>query len=375
VHHPLHAFSPRNFGAETGSPLFSYSAANAALARKLVATPRKLRPFLSRPIPPSSEPLCTISLTTLERFLLNPARFLLEDRLALVLPPGERVLTDREPIELGPLERYELGSDVLERVRSGEARNLSLVALRAAGVLPLGRAGDATFEKLADHAARLALLAQRWCAGDPPSSVAIDVVPGGVRLTGVLEDVWPGAMVRTRYARIAARPLLSLYLHHLALCAATRSGPMRHSVLVGRAPQSDRRAAVAAAVLHPIAPERSSELLAELIDLFRLGQRVALRLFPASSLAYCQTERRLRGPDAERRAFDAARQRFFGAKGSPVAAERDDPYVRLAFGDEDPTGVSAGTAPSADMPRVPAFAELSRLVFGPLLDHHEVVLP
>jgi exonuclease V gamma subunit len=111
------------------------------------------------------------------------------------------------------------------------------------------------------------------------------------------------------------------------------------------------------------------------MDLYRLGQVAPLRLFPASSLAYCQSERRHSGPDGERRALDAARQLFCGAKGSPVPAERDDPYVRLAFGDEDPLGISIRTVPDADGPQAPAFGELSRRVFGPLLDHYEVVLP
>lgn len=369
VDHPLHAFSPRYFGVGSESVLFSYSASNAELARVLRGPARDPAPFVARLLPPAREPRLAVSVASLVRFFMNPARFLLEDRLGISLTEEQQGVSDRQPVVLGPLERHDLGSELLLRVQRDEPRAQSLSVLRAEGILPEGRVGDALFERLANEAATIDRLGRRWRFGEPLPDLPVDIVLGSTRLTGVLEDLWPSARVEVRYSRISAARELSIYLHHLVLCAAEPEALAQSSVLVGRPPEPLRGTVAVVHAFGPVARDRARALLEGLLGLYELGQRAPLSLFPASSLIYCRTLRKMSGDrDADRRALDAARRRFEGTRGLPFPAERDDPYIRVAFGQDDPLDVE----PDAGRP---SFRQLSVEVFGPLLDHRQVLEP
>jgi exonuclease V gamma subunit len=121
-------------------------------------------------------------------------------------------------------------------------------------------------------------------------------------------------------------------------------------------------------VYPPLAPENARTLLADLIDLYQLGQRAPLCLFPSASKQYAQVLRKLAGsPDGESRALEAARRTFAGSAG----ADAEDAYVQRLFVGVDPFAKAPVPFDEAAALGLPSFAELAERVFGPLLDRSE----
>jgi exodeoxyribonuclease V gamma subunit len=370
VVHPLQAHSPRNFGADADPKLFSYSNTELAVARALSGEPAPSAPWFDRLLarrPSSPGPL---ELGRLVRFFESPARFLLEERLGLYLGQGSESIRDREPLELDALDLHRLGATLLGRSLADEPSDESFLALRAAGVLPPGHAGRYVALRVERETRALADLAARWRTAGPPEPRPFELELGTATLVGVLDGVRPAA--RVDYGRVRARQKLRVWLPHLVLSAL---GTPAQSVLIGRAESARDRRSSAVFVFEPVPRIDAAELLAGLVALFELGTRGPLAFFPASSLAFCEEERRLGGvPDAGPRALAQAREVFHGAH-RRLAAERDDPYVRRAFGDQDPLGDEYRPLGDERGTRLPSFVEVADQVFGPMLERMEAVTP
>ncbi len=395
--HPLQPFSPRYFTDRSAtleerdqSPhLFSFDSLAAEGAAQLVSEPSDPPRFVQEPLPELDleEAPVGISLEELAAFLENPARALLRGRLGLHLEERPAVLDDHDPITLDPLERWRLGTSLLEltlaEARSGQPllRGESLeavwAAVRARGVLPVGVSGRCWFDDLVPDVRVLAEMTHRWAAGErlPPAEVVIDC--GDARVQGQLRNLWPGAQIRAGFSRIQPRHELRAWVEHLALqCVEAPDDLPRTTLVVGRDPGGDGAQRVAFASL----PEsRARSLLAELVRLYRLGMQVPLPFFSAASRRYVtvRTQRLDRDPGevaaAEQGALKNARELYLPADFNRQRGESEDPYVALVFGGWDPIGVDPDApyepfaVPLPEALSVPSFPQLARLVFEPLL--------
>src|SRR5690606_7227844 len=106
-------------------------------------------------LPPPEGGTAEVALDDLSRFLLNPTRQLLRERLQLWLGEGADELQDREPIDLDDLERWSVCHDLLTArvaaiVQRGDAAQATRRVerrLRAQGRLPLGQAARDLLDK------------------------------------------------------------------------------------------------------------------------------------------------------------------------------------------------------------------------------------
>ena len=403
VEHPLQPFSPAYFtdrpvsDADAGSSrqLFSYDEQAAKGAARLVTHADSHPPFVRQPLPDlgPEERASGISLEQLGAFFENPARSMLRTRLELFLEEHAEVLADREPLSLDALDRWALGTGLLEQtleaVRDGagplvgERLEAVWTAVRARGVLPAGVAGRCYFDDLVPDVQALAEAIQRSAGGErlPPVQVQIDVE--GTRVGGRLNLLWPAAQIRAGFSRVQAKHELRAWVDHLALqCLPPGDGLPRRTVVVGRDQEGDGARQVAFGAL-PAA--RARQLLGDLIELYYLGMRIPLPFFPATSRRYVEerTNRLRREPDdiaaAERRALRAARELYLPPDYSRQRGEAHDPYVARVFGAFDPVSHPPDDTsqlfpePPPDGPSVPSFGDLARRVFEPLLAATEVI--
>ncbi|MCU0539720.1 MAG: exodeoxyribonuclease V subunit gamma [Desulfobacterales bacterium] len=339
VRHRLQAFSDDYF--RSGSGLFSFSRENAAAC----AAARVRRPppaFFPGPVPLSAAEAVTWGRPDLRRlssFFANPCKCLLRDRLDIHLDPPEAVTVDHEPFTLEGRERFEAGSRLLEHRLEGRAPAELFAALKAAGRLPHGSAGEAAFEDLWAEVDRLAHRLEPFLGTGPARALEGRWPVGGVELSARLTRIRAGGCLGFRFGRLRARDVIDLWLEHLVLCMAQSPGSPAESRMVCN--DYTLRLAPAAESLF---------LLEELITLYRRGIESPLCFFPEASLAYARGLNQ-----SEPAALAAARNAW--ERSVPPNGEAHDPYYRRCFDMEDPFGA--------------AFAAASRQVFDPILARAE----
>ncbi len=140
--HPLQAFSPRYFSADTADQdFFSYSGTNAETSRSISARrATEMPPFITDPLPQMEESNGSLELRALIDFWKNPSRYFVRKRLGLSLWENEDCLSDIEPFDVDHLERYRIKEELLaNELDTGEL--LSREVFQARGILPAGTMG------------------------------------------------------------------------------------------------------------------------------------------------------------------------------------------------------------------------------------------
>ncbi|HEX9621554.1 MAG TPA: exodeoxyribonuclease V subunit gamma, partial [Polyangiaceae bacterium] len=325
VVHPLQPFSPRYFGAGDDPRLFGFGQSRLSGARALVQAERRVPGLQSAPLPGIELPEL-LPLDVLTAFFEHPARGLFERRLGVELRERVDLVLDREPVELDALERYAIGSLLLERALERGDPADELEAARARGVLPYGVIGACAFEDLRAEVTAVAEAARPWLEGERLPPAPLELHLAGTTLVGALRDVWPRAQVWQSYQRGHPRRALSLWIRHLVLqCMAGASLP-RHTVLIGRPDLTSDSADAYRRSYQALDPELARALLEDLLRLYSIGQTVPLCLFPAASLAYVEALAKYDGKaDRQERAFKVAREQLYGAVGFKTFKEMDDP--------------------------------------------------
>jgi exodeoxyribonuclease V gamma subunit len=362
VRQPMQPFSPRAFGASDDPRLFSYTRAWLEGARALVGQRdgQRRAPLFVHALAPEDDEESTVRLDRLVRFFQQPVRELLRRRLDVDLRTWEDDIGDREPMELDGLQRWRLGDELLRQRIHGVDSAHALTLLRAGGGLPLGSVGLALFEDLGYEIDRI-LEAVRLRRQGPVGAreVALDVPTSGgdVRILGRLGELDASGRLVARFSRPRARHQLWLWIEHLVLCASS-PGAAPTSAMIGR---TDANSELVVVEFAPVA--EPSRALAELLELYRVGLREPLLLFPDASMAFAECFLDTRDPEA---ALAAARKQWRPAGSGFEKFEATSPEVRRVFGDDDV--FAAGYSPFDDAPPAGGgFMEIACRVFGPLV--------
>lgn len=365
VRHPLQGFSQRYFeeSPDRDARLFSYSESYCAGADSLGGTKAEVPALFTEPLPADAEAdWSAVTLDELLRFVRNPVAHLLNRRLQIHLRDTELDIPDREPLELDPLQRYQVGDRLLALGLAGVEREDSLRLLRAHGLLPPGATGEVAHTAVWRTAETIAREARQARASGPLEPVPFRLdLPGGTRLLGVLTDRTADGIVTFQFSRVRAKHLLAAWVRHLAYCAAAPEGAPSESVLIGRAMKRVQRgkAKIKAEVtlayhFRPVA--EPLPLLERWIELMRVGHDAPLVLPPDTALAYGTSMHRY---GDEPKALSIATTAWDGW-GS--GERKFDIHLRRTFGDLVPPfegAVSVG----------PAFGELAREVLYPMFEH------
>jgi exodeoxyribonuclease V gamma subunit len=366
--HPLQPFSPRYFGADRDPRLFTYARTYYEGAQALRGQRRDLPAFVSAPLPLDPATTREVSIDALARFFENPTRSFLQNRLALYLGNDIETVDDREPLALNNLERWTVGTHLLERAREGELLRETLPSLQASGVLPPGVLGKCVFNALDAEVAELALATGKLLTGDELEPLEVDHDLDGTRITGVIRNLWPAGQVRYQFSKLGGRHELGVWIRHVVLNWLRPNGYPRVSHLVGRPKGNDDHTTVRFRSV-----KDAAHILRKLLQLYWLGQTAPLPLFEKASRAYAECLSGETGAEAAKAALKKAQDAFDDEWG-----DAKDAYVRQAFGTVNPLDPAFRLGPDADgaggatqSPGLPSFASLAVAVFQPMLDHRE----
>ncbi len=312
--HPMQAFSGRNF--EPRQPGYDGYWHDAAMQLQRYRAPEADQAWSQQPLGSTGQPGASVGLETLIRFYSHPIRFFFNSRLGISMPSQDRQ-QDEESFGLQGLEKWELATRLAEDIVSDQTSDVELFA--AQGLLPHGMAAQSEWLELQQDFQPLLARLQHY-RGLQAAARPVDCEIGdGMALTGQVGACYPGTglMHFTASKSVKSRALLTLWLQHLALCAAGKLAEAETSQLITAQDNGVRYRRIA------VADART--LLSDYFELFRLGLQFPLPVFPDTSYAWA------RETDPEQ-AMKKAIQAWQGGlyRGAPPG-EREDELIRLAL--------------------------------------------
>lgn len=329
VEHPLQAFSRRYYDG-SDARLYSYADDYAAASRAANGVQRSMPAFMGEALMPDAALRDEIDLAALQRFVRNPARYFLQERLGVRLEEEADALDDHEPFTLAGLTRFDLRRATLAHLTDGLDAAESLLLARAAGRLPHGSAGDVLHARAVEN---LLPLRDAVAGAGTLRRVQIELQCGDIRLGGSIDGVGEALHVVAHPGTLRPKHRLAHWVAHLALNAAGHALPTAVHGIDG------------SVRFLPVADAASS--LRALVELMARGLCEPLPFFPQSAWAYAEAAAKGKSnPDmAAKRAWE---------EGGNNRRECEDEWFALAFR-------------GCDNPLDARFAELALAICGPMM--------
>lgn len=333
---PMQPFSVRYFSPDEPDPRVFTFAGDWRDATKAAVSARALRaPLLDESAAPRTETMAAIDLDSLKRFFDHPPRAFFRERLRLALEVEDHHVDDAEPIELDPLSAFLLRQRLFDSADKAGREDVDLAPTeleRARGMLPPPPLADPNYTAEAEAVNEILPLWRAWKAEGTPETVDIDLDIGGTRVTGRVDQLWPGnALRRLRTGKLKTRFRLRYWIDYLAVVVAGHDVAL---AMVGLA--NKKKTSEFAHLAGQIDAETARAELQRLIDLFLQGQRIPLAYHPDMDDEY---------EPEQNKAFRNLSFRFQAHAYSPHHLTRD-PYFALLLDHGDmPLGESQDTSP------------------------------
>ncbi len=360
VEHPLQPFSARYFAADTDPRVRSFNVELCEAQRQGLGTTRHALAalpdaadqgssdddddattdlttrFFGAPLAEPGDEWRDVSLEQLVRFFRNPCRYLLRERLGIVLSRDEDELADDEPFLADFLARTALAERLLPHYRTGMSdEDLRVLAL--AGIeYPSGTLGasliDLELATLKGFAMEVTAAAATPCLPPCHRTVSVELEGETWRFTAAFADLRPGGLIRHRYDDTRATDYLTGWLTHLFLCALHPEDVALETRWISR--DGEYR-------LHPC--ESPEEVLQELLAIYRRGLCTPVHFFPKSAWKYI----------ANGESLSQAIAKWRSTRDRPWGEEEDQAYRLALRGIDDPLDED--------------FEQCAATVFGPMM--------
>lgn len=347
---PLQPYSEKYF--LQGSPFATYDDEWARLRADTI-TPVNHMASAAATLPTA------LTVDALNQLLRHPEEVFFRARLQIRFDALEEVQQELEPFALNALDKYQMGSALLQATDSARA----LTALKLSGQLPLAAFGERQALALARErevvVERRDVWQDKYPFACPPVSIALQV--NGLPITGTVNGLWKAADARyvqvgqrlgavlegSRDERTARGHIVAgLWANHLVACA---SGLHITSVQLGLDGQ---------VVLQPLPQAQAMEILQTLVDTYLQAWQRPLPVACKTAWAYLQVlAKNALDPDKQKDPHEAARTVFEGGFQQEGEAGQSH-YLARAFASYDDIAAE-----------LPHWADA---LYGPLFAHAEV---
>jgi exodeoxyribonuclease V gamma subunit len=321
VRHALQPFAPAAFGADGDPRRFSYRGQWQPAAGRIGGHRERLKPWFDHPLLPMDAVESALSLDDLRRFLTAPATQFLRQRLDLRLADEAETSQDVEPLLMagGGLEKMQLQHEVFNALLTGNDGDL-YARLRARALLPSGPLGRRELDALVEATGPYAKALTTWRGTAAPTSQRVEVELDGVRLHGLLGDVYPQGQAQLRFGPLNGPAAIRQGLNWLLASAADLQFPQARF-------HEEGEGGIGPFARAPLAPEAARAVLRHLLQLRQAGLQAPLPFGPYSGWEY------FNAPD-HTRAVKLAAARWRGSERS--WGEGNAESYRLALRGRDP---------------------------------------
>ena len=299
VQHPLQPFDPRNYipGKLIPARPWSFDRLHLEGARAALTQDQRLRPFLEHPLAYEAK---TVDVDLLDRFLRDPVKVFLRERLGVSLWDRTREYEDAIPIDPDALAKWGIAERILRARLDGASWDECEKAEIARGALPPASLADPVLDEM-QHDIEELVLAGQHLSGLPPTSLEVHVdLPDLPSVVGTVAGVCGNVIPLVTYRRMQPALRMSAWLRLLALSAMYPEVPFETQT-IGRTPKGARHA-VAVATIGPLDPDPQARRdvaqaqLAVLVELLCRGMSEPLPLFCKTSAAYAADRALAREP-------------------------------------------------------------------------------
>ncbi len=311
VKHRLQAFSPEYF---RNKKLFSYSKGNMEAAKRIIKHAEEIRPFFRGKLKEPGDEWRIITPRMLSEFFSNPAKFIVQRRLGIVLDRGDAVLEEQEPFVLGGLERYIVGQFMLNKLMEGIPSEGIYPLLKASGTLPHGKVGHYVYRNIEAGAERLINIAKKLSLDLPFKYIKVKLDLDGFRIEGQVGPISRNGVFVSRYAKARSKDHLNLWINHLIYSLSVMGKGIKSYVLA-----SDGLWEYGP-VLEP------NVYLRLLLKYYWEGLSNVIHFFPKSSWEFAK---QLARGSTDTNAVAAALKNWEGNE--HIKGDKDDPYIGLCF--------------------------------------------
>ena len=277
--HPLQPFSEKYFSGKD-KRLFSYSEEDFLVVAQRKKSPVKTAPkvsFISSEIP---QEYYETDLDQIIRFFMNPAKFLLLNRMNIRMVEPEEDMKDTENFGLAGLDKYLASMEVLKDPDMDAKEYQRL--FRARGILPHGKVGIIELNDLVEEARVLYECIAEHVRGleySGPEEFELRIDPFRIicRIDELYRNVEISKIISYRPAKVKGKDRVKAWIRHLAINAA---GVRCTSAFIGKDKQF---------TIPSLDKDRASPILNRILkSVYIRGLRSPVPFFPETSWAYME---------------------------------------------------------------------------------------
>lgn len=277
-HHPLQPFSRQYFDEIAHTPK-SFRQNWLGIAKMQYAIP-ELKPFMQGGLDEytmSNEIVShDLQLDDLIDYFFNPAKAFFRQRWHTSLSVSSEEIDDQEPFQFDPLDRFKLN----QRMVASDT-TISSLQIKAEGALPIGNAGNISYEKVQQQSQELRTKLDESYAGRAVQTVEIAQLFDDLRLVGWVNQLYAGELILWRAGKIRAKFKLQLYLIWLSVCAQGVPKETDKARYIGLEGEFS---------IPFISQDEAYNLLASFIQVWRLGQQNAIHFYPETSWQWVKSK-------------------------------------------------------------------------------------
>lgn len=287
-YHPLQSFSPKyfeepDFKDSNHDKLFSFSSNAFKLSKNLANKTDIDKLFINKSLSSSVLQKEDITLDDLCYFFKHPIAYMIKNRLGITFKESEEIEEDREPVVLGFLDTYQIGSDILAKSVESKQMDFDYDKYRAAGKLSFGKKGRIDLEEIYSQVSPIYQKAETIIKKEILIPQDIDLDFNGIKVTGLIDSVRDGnGRFIVTVGKLNPQRLINAWIYHLALSAYTKQKKSSETLLVGK-PYGKSNEGVQEILFSEIKSRDAYALLSDLVMCYQSGFNNSFVFFPETS--------------------------------------------------------------------------------------------
>ncbi|KAF3983784.1 MAG: exodeoxyribonuclease V subunit gamma [Methylococcales symbiont of Hymedesmia sp. n. MRB-2018] len=209
--HPLQAFSPRYFIAQ--SELFSYSQSDCQTAQSLQKNQPTIEHWWQEKL--EAKEITTLDINALFAFYRQPQQYFFQQQLGLRFTGISTQIEEREPFSINTLDAYSINQQWIEHLVTEQP--FSLKKLQAQGLWLSGAVGELDFQQRQQSIEQFVALIKQQALEQRQDDSLLDCMVGDYRLIGKLSNIYHHGSLIYRYSTLKGKDFMLAWLHHLMI--------------------------------------------------------------------------------------------------------------------------------------------------------------